>query len=918
MPRKPVANFLSWASNVLEAVDQSAASLSDSTNPHRRKHQRQSRAAADGQLSDSPWVDGSDGYASSTGYASTGYVSDQPLPVALGAARGAWDGADGWGRGRGTAGAGEDGGGAEGRVGKGGALGGVVEGEGEEDGWGVHGRGAGGGESRGGTGAQWLPSSSLGGGPSLRSGQTSVSFGGVEQRGAAGVNDGGSSGGMGGVRSGSAHGMRGSKSMGGAAARSECGGEGRGERGRSEWQSHEFEAWGGDWETQRQGGEGRGSSGEGEKHGEVQASGRGEAPETKEGTDGDANEAVDDREKRVGAAAAAAAVAAARAARAEETDDPGRSSSMSMSSASGSTGAVGSATLPSCTSGSAGSSSSSSSNGARERESAHGSSEVASQPKPRDSVGVSSSMSSTRGVLGSQVPRVLALARSPSAQLDAMRACRRAMDAHAWLNAPMRAEFDDASRECSQLEARVSVAVGEVERLQHAAQLMAHRAAQEMTSLHAELAAATSALEQERAKHAATRREAEEREAALRGEQAGQAWAVARIRRRMEEREAEQGRVARSIQDLEARHALLTERLDALRAANQSCGATSSCRTERAAGTVEEGGGSGAGEGGAEEARGGAAGDERGKQQELPLEFLLPFSSLSSLSLLTNFSHWNSSCRSLCHVTRTRWMLSWHVSGTSCTRTRQRWPSSRPQVSEQPSAASRRRKITRSPRRADTSVQVVFTALCFLQALPSLSLSAEREKHLERRLRALSENVQGKQVQADALSSEVAALQQQLEHTRAERRQLLLGVGETGAHTGGGDGRAGGDRGEVVSRGSERWRGEARRGWGGNGGGGRGVLAALGLSWGVTVATAGLVDDDDPSAKAKPRPLRRRLWEQVVDAARALDGLSLRVGGALQRNSFARSLVVAYVLALHLSVFLVLSLVTLEHALHTF
>ncbi|GJP70472.1 hypothetical protein CLOP_g1410, partial [Closterium sp. NIES-67] len=217
-------------------------------------------------------------------------------------------------------------------------------------------------------------------------------------------------------------------------------------------------------------------------------------------------------------------------------------------------------------------------------------------------------------------------------------------------------------------------------------------------------------------------------------------------------------------------------------------------------------------------------------------------------------------------------------------------------------------------------------------ALAKQPSAAEREKHLERRLRALSENVQGKQVrlralsenvqgkqvQADALSSEVAALQQQLEHTRAERRQLLLGVGETGAHTGGGDGRAGGDRGEVVSRGSERWRGEARRGWGGNGGGGRGVLAALGLSWGVTVATAGLVDDDDPSAKAKPRPLRRRLWEQVVDAARALDGLSLRVGGALQRNSFARSLVVAYVLALHLSVFLVLSLVTLEHALHTF
>ncbi|GJP29786.1 hypothetical protein CLOM_g19779 [Closterium sp. NIES-68] len=844
MPRKPVANFLSWASNVLEAVDQSAASLSDSTNPHRRKHQRQSRAAADGQLSDSPWVDGSDGYASSTGYASTGYVSDQPLPVALGAARGAWDGADGWGRGRGTAGAGEDGGGAEGRVGKGGALGGVVEGEGEEDGWGVHGRGPGRGEGRGGTGAQWLPSSSLGGGPSLRSGQTSVSFGGVEQRGAAGVNDGGSSGGMGGVRSGSAHGMHGSKSMGGAAARSECGGEGRGERGRSEWQSHEFEAWGGDWETQRQGGEGRGSSGEGEKHGEVQASSRGEAPETKEGTDGDANEAVDDREKRVGAAAAAAAIAAAGAARAEETDDPGRSSSMSMSmsmrmsSASGSTGAVGSATLPSCTSGSAGSSSSSS-NGARERESAHGSSEVASQPKPRDSVGVSSSMSSTRGVLGSQVRRVLALARSPSAQLDAMRACRRAMDAHSWLNAPMRAEFDDASRECSQLEARVSVAVGEMERLQHAAQLMAHRAAQEMASLHAELAAATSALEQERTKHAATRREAEEREAALRGEQAGQARAVARIRRRMEEREAEQGRVARSIQDLEARHALLTERLDALRAANSSCGATSSCRTERAAGTVEEGGGSGAGEGGAEEARGGAAGDERGKQQELAALD-------AELACL-------------------RHQLYTHQAA----------------LAKQPSAA-------------------------------------EREKHLERRLRALSENVQGKQVQADALSSEVAALQQQLEHTRAERRQLLLGVGETGAHTGGGDGRAGGDRGEVVSRGSERWRGEARRGWGGNGGGGRGVLAALGLSWGVTVATAGLVDDDDPSAKAKPRPLRRRLWEQVVDAARALDGLSLRVGGALQRNSFARSLVVAYVLALHLSVFLVLSLVTLEHALHTF
>ncbi|CAI7929676.1 unnamed protein product [Closterium sp. NIES-54] len=76
--------------------------------------------------------------------------------------------------------------------------------------------------------------------------------------------------------------------------------------------------------------------------------------------------------------------------------------------------------------------------------------------------------------------------------------------------------------------------------------------------------------------------------------------------------------------------------------------------------------------------------------------------------------------------------------------------------------------------------------------------------------------------------------------------------------------------------------------------------------------------EDDPSGKSKQRALRVRVWEQVVDAARALDAMSLRVGTALQRNSFVRSLVVAYVLALHLSVFLVLSFVSLEHALHNF
>ncbi|CAI7900456.1 unnamed protein product [Closterium sp. NIES-53] len=243
---------------------------------------------------------------------------------------------------------------------------------------------------------------------------------------------------------------------------------------------------------------------------------------------------------------------------------------------------------------------------------------------------------------------------------------------------------------------------------------------------------------------------------------------------------------------------------------------------------------------------------------------------------------------------------------------------------------------------------------------PPLGMAAcvagEREKQLERRLRALSENVQGKQVsagspsppltllppflplsplttlfhsppslptrqgQAEALSSEVAWLQQKLDHTRGERGRLLLAVGEQSGGSGGGLGRVGRLQDEVESRERGRWRGEGSREWGGSRGAEHCMVAALSWMWGVCAGGSGArgSTEDDPSGKSKQRALRVRVWEQVVDAARALDAMSLRVGTALQRNSFVRSLVVAYVLALHLSVFLVLSFVSLEHALHNF
>ncbi|CAI7900452.1 unnamed protein product, partial [Closterium sp. NIES-53] len=176
----------------------------------------------------------------------------------------------------------------------------------------------------------------------------------------------------------------------------------------------------------------------------------------------------------------------------------------------------------------------------------------------------------------------------------------------------------------------VSVVVGEIERLQQAAQHMADRAAQEIGSLHAELAAATSALEQERSKHAATRHEAEERQGALREEQVGQARAVARIRRQMEERVAEHTRVTRCIQlhphppphptpispspspcsphahggrqDLEARHRLLTARLSAMQ------GATHARESSTTAGTAVPGPAAATTAASLHDARGAAAG----------------------------------------------------------------------------------------------------------------------------------------------------------------------------------------------------------------------------------------------------------------------------------------------------------------------
>ena len=68
---------------------------------------------------------------------------------------------------------------------------------------------------------------------------------------------------------------------------------------------------------------------------------------------------------------------------------------------------------------------------------------------------------------------------------------------------------------------------------------------------------------------------------------------------------------------------------------------------------------------------------------------------------------------------------------------------------------------------------------------------------------------------------------------------------------------------------------------------------------------------DDPSGKSKPRPTARG----VARVAQTVDALSLRAGATIQRSSFLRSLVLAYILGLHFAVFIILAVASTSRAL---
>eukprot|EP00897_Mesotaenium_endlicherianum_P006837 jgi/Mesen1/6181/ME000032S05473 len=144
--------------------------------------------------------------------------------------------------------------------------------------------------------------------------------------------------------------------------------------------------------------------------------------------------------------------------------------------------------------------------------------------------------------------------------------------------------------------------------------------------------------------------------------------------------------------------------------------------------------------------------------------------------------------------------------------------------------------------------------------------------------------------QAQTLGGEKATLQLRLQRTQDARRQL----------------QAGGDAFDVDPKRNKISRSASSNGPGGGGGNNSS------LPWGV----------DDPSGKLRrPRGAATTLAaaqgvsENMARVARSVDNLSLRASMAVQRNSFVRTLVIIYILGLHLAVFAILSLAAAHKAL---
>lgn len=400
-------------------------------------------------------------------------------------------------------------------------------------------------------------------------------------------------------------------------------------------------------------------------------------------------------------------------------------------------------------------------------------------------------------------------AKAPSLAMENLRVIRRRMEGNVWQQSEVKKEFEDMLRQTSEVEAKVSVLVAEIEKLQKTATLGSAMNAQELVNLREESQAAQIAYGKEKNAHSATRIQSQMRESSLAAENMAYSKALSATNRHREEKASEAERWkerAQEIREDEQRLQMLVS--DLMRQMEE----------ERVNSSLEVDRGHGENSGlreGTEEDKGGDSGDLMEKQVG------------------------------------------------EAERERQ-------SIGESFEIREKRREL------AGLDAKVAALEKEFLlhqQSLARWPSSAQREKELERRLRGLNEQLMVKQNQAETLANERAGLQVQLDRIQEARNQLKAG--------------------DIAE--NENRRIKMNRPFGGNPGNSR-------------------LPSTDFEGKLRPRS-SRAVSDSVARVAETVNALSLSAGAALQKNSVIRSLLVVYVLGLHLVVFIILSFSAAQKAL---
>eukprot|EP00271_Cylindrocystis_brebissonii_P002277 TRINITY_DN12776_c0_g1_i1.p1 TRINITY_DN12776_c0_g1~~TRINITY_DN12776_c0_g1_i1.p1 ORF type:complete len:587 (+),score=182.79 TRINITY_DN12776_c0_g1_i1:105-1865(+) len=454
-------------------------------------------------------------------------------------------------------------------------------------------------------------------------------------------------------------------------------------------------------------------------------------------------------------------------------------------------------------------------------------------------------------------------AKAPSLAMENLRAVRKAMEGKVWQQPELKREFEETLRQTSEVEAKVSILAANMDRLRKSSALAAALNAQELQNLHEEAQLAQASYGKERNSHTATRIQSQMRESSLAAENVAYAKALGATQRHAAEKASEAARLEARVQELENKKERLTEDLDELR--------------EQVA---EQ--------------------QEKQQQQQAP-------SQRSSSGVLATLASGGSGRHDL---------RAGEIERSEAGGTEEEWGVD----GGFSAAAAAARKLHRKQAELaswDAKVAALEKELASLQQnsarWPSLG---QREQDLERRLRSLNEQLLAKQGQAEALSNEKAALQQRLEKINEVRRQLQLASSDPhGA-------------GASASGVPLMLLGELKRG-------SKGIVGSTSMG-GAKIAPGGGQSGGSDEREPFPRTLRSRTYsnrqgrggggggaggagegsvrERVV---RTVNALSRQAGAALQQSQVVRSLIVGYVLALHLAVFLILWVAAAQKALRS-